>query len=1002
MSQLLEQPAWNNKIMKSAAKDKQHHSNSVKNGQVNKNLLVISILAVVLLGAVAALYFLTDTFAGKAFSTGVLNSAGLDLRAGFDLLPLNTARTYSLKANAAPAARISGIQFILDFDETKLSLGNSDASCQQQVLALLDALFHFDPANDLTLIREVACNSGVGNVRVNYVMACDPTNNCNNLLVPDAAGDVTLSQFPFTGIAAGPADVFFESLEIYDANSLPGTAAISLNSPTRTSPDQITVHPAAETVCDNNADDDRDGQLDCADSDCSGNAACATQCTDSDGGRDINIAGQITYSSGGTGGSGGGGVASDTCRTGAQIISDYTAEGETPPIRLNPTQEYLMEFTCDVNNMVEFIVCPAGTSCQNGACAAALPGTETICNNGRDDDGDALIDCADTDCSGNAACAIAPPSRTALSSCGAPAGGWQANTEYTLSEDVILDVSGTVRACFDFGSVNGVTLDCQGKTIKSSLKGAGYGIKIGGSQAKVINCRFENLVRGIEVSGAVATNFQIEENEFAGNSEGIGILGARTGLINNNLFLQNGNGIFIRESQVLAVSLNMFFGSGFSVVDSSGITFEGNEIEGDADNDGTPDPGSVTGFSITNGQNIGFWDNYICNFKYPPTCYGAVFGQTGTNYLDTAYCNVPGALSCDSTVPRCTGSVPANANLCTDDDAGLTADTARALVPRCTAAKCEYTCDMSTELNAGRTACIVPAFSCTGDVPAYADLCAGDAKGLTANMVRTAVALCTDNKCEYACRSGYPLNTAKTACEAVASGCASHAQCTDASRPQCDASSGNCVPCNTDGACINNPTFGGNMRCSNGACVQLNSVQEGGVCISSGACKSGLVCRGGFCTLDCGNGVLDAGEQCDDGNTDATDGCTNQCRTNICGDGIIRTGIEYCDDGNTAAADGCSATCSIESGWSCLTPGQACVETGGAGLLGDVNGDGSVDLADAIDIARFDLGIFTSPTFNAARGDVTCNNGTVDIADAILIARVDLGILGFSIPNSCP
>ena len=89
--------------------------------------------------------------------------------------------------------------------------------------------------------------------------------------------------------------------------------------------------------------------------------------------------------------------------------------------------------------------------------------------------------------------------------------------------------------------------------------------------------------------------------------------------------------------------------------------------------------------------------------------------------------------------------------------------------------------------------------------------------------------------CSATCsiESGWSCPTPGAAC--VRTGCTSHAQCADASTPQCDTSSGNCVPCNTDGACINNPSFGGNMRCSNGACVPLNSVPAGGVCISSGA-----------------------------------------------------------------------------------------------------------------------------------------------------------------------
>ena len=62
----------------------------------------------------------------------------------------------------------------------------------------------------------------------------------------------------------------------------------------------------------------------------------------------------------------------------------------------------------------------------------------------------------------------------------------------------------------------------------------------------------------------------------------------------------------------------------------------------------------------------------------------------------------------------------------------------------------------------------------------------------------------------------------------------------------------------------------------------------------------------------CGGGVVDPGEQCDDGNRIDTDACTNSCKVNVCGDGIIYAGVEECDDGNTADADGCSAQCQRE------------------------------------------------------------------------------------------
>src|SRR5262245_54612628 len=64
------------------------------------------------------------------------------------------------------------------------------------------------------------------------------------------------------------------------------------------------------------------------------------------------------------------------------------------------------------------------------------------------------------------------------------------------------------------------------------------------------------------------------------------------------------------------------------------------------------------------------------------------------------------------------------------------------------------------------------------------------------------------------------------------------------------------------------------------------------------ACRSLPVCR-----AVCGNGVLEAGEACDDGNTIDGDGCDHNCTFTACGNGIVTTG-EACDDGNTIDGDG--------------------------------------------------------------------------------------------------
>jgi cysteine-rich repeat protein len=60
----------------------------------------------------------------------------------------------------------------------------------------------------------------------------------------------------------------------------------------------------------------------------------------------------------------------------------------------------------------------------------------------------------------------------------------------------------------------------------------------------------------------------------------------------------------------------------------------------------------------------------------------------------------------------------------------------------------------------------------------------------------------------------------------------------------------------------------------------------------------------------CGNGDVEVGEQCDDGNTASCDGCTSTCRIERCGDSIVQCG-EQCDNGSLNGTPGnpCTATC---------------------------------------------------------------------------------------------
>jgi cysteine-rich repeat protein len=66
------------------------------------------------------------------------------------------------------------------------------------------------------------------------------------------------------------------------------------------------------------------------------------------------------------------------------------------------------------------------------------------------------------------------------------------------------------------------------------------------------------------------------------------------------------------------------------------------------------------------------------------------------------------------------------------------------------------------------------------------------------------------------------------------------------------------------------------------------------------------------CTLTgCGNGIVTDGETCDDGNRRDDDRCSNLCEVSICGDGIVREGVEECDDGNASNTDACLDDCKL-------------------------------------------------------------------------------------------
>lgn len=62
---------------------------------------------------------------------------------------------------------------------------------------------------------------------------------------------------------------------------------------------------------------------------------------------------------------------------------------------------------------------------------------------------------------------------------------------------------------------------------------------------------------------------------------------------------------------------------------------------------------------------------------------------------------------------------------------------------------------------------------------------------------------------------------------------------------------------------------------------------------------------------NCGDGILDPGEDCDDGNDKNDDACVKGCEVASCGDSYIQADVEQCDDGNDDNTDFCVKGCAV-------------------------------------------------------------------------------------------
>ncbi len=160
----------------------------------------------------------------------------------------------------------------------------------------------------------------------------------------------------------------------------------------------------------------------------------------------------------------------------------------------------------------------------------------------------------------------------------------------------------------------------------------------------------------------------------------------------------------------------------------------------------------------------------------------------------------------------------------------------------------------------------------------------------------------------------------------------------------------------------------------------------GGAGDEGGAGQGGGVSPPGVC----GDGALDDGEECEDGNRLDGDGCSSSCELEcapedepctevVCGDGILGTG-ETCDDRNARSDDGCSSSCRIESGYVCPVPGSPCERepTCGNGVIeaGESCDDGDTSSSDGCSASCAIENGFDCTGMPSMCRPTTCGDGT--------------------------
>ena len=181
--------------------------------------------------------------------------------------------------------------------------------------------------------------------------------------------------------------------------------------------------------------------------------------------------------------------------------------------------------------------------------------------------------------------------------------------------------------------------------------------------------------------------------------------------------------------------------------------------------------------------------------------------------------------------------------------------------------------------------------------------------------------------------------------------------------------------------------------CGNG------ELEEGEEC-DDGNFVNGDACPNNCSLPTCGNGIREGYEQCDDGNTDDNDACTSQCLTAVCGDGFTYAEREECDDGNEDNTDECDHHCKetycgdgiVQEGEECDDGNDLKIDACTNGCTEAKCGDGIVQVGEACDDGNEDdddaCNLLCKKTYcgdGVVQTNEECDDGNQDNADTCTI-----------------